>query len=765
MRPRSIGTEVLAVLSAATIEGSVVKLTQQLPRKLYEDTNQVLEALGGKWNRRLKGHHFTEDPRERLDAAILTASYEKPEDFGYFPTPPDVIMKLLDLADVRSGHDCLEPSAGQGAIAECLCRLVGKKLVQTVELRPENVEVLEEKGFHYPVQQDFLALAPIRFGRQFHRIVMNPPFAKQQDIDHVLHAYRSFLMPGGRLVSVMAAGVTFRQDRKATEFRRLVDAYGYWEELPEGSFEVSGTGVNTVVVVLNKPEDLPAYQERSAEPMKGKAATAIEEPEYRLLSLTEVFQSKLNPRHQTNSDAQAELEQSIRTQGIVTPLLVRPIEKGFEIAAGHRRFRAAAAIGLETVPCVVRNMTDEQFLEILTLENLQREDIHPLDEAKGYHQLMTKCKQDVARIAERVGRSVKYIYDRIKLLDLVKGAQQLFYDGRITAGHAILLARLTTKDQERIIAIDKEGYGRDGGLWQTQRDLLEHPDHDDLSEDPAISLKAVSVRELEAYIAKHIRFDAQAVDPMLFPETVTQLQVAQEVKEKVIHITHDHYVQDDAKSEQRTYCESSWQRADGEEGSKTCDRSVTGVIVVGYGRGEAFKVCTDKKRCQVHWGQEIRAAAKREKEALKSGVSGEERRRREQEREKAEQARKELERERWDRAVPAMLKAVADQIKKAPTKATGRLGDILVKNITRHLGLGKTLELVPRGKSADDLIRHLAFALVAGEASRYWAHEHFPKLAKAFGVDVKKIVDEVAPIEKPKADDADKKNGKKKKAA
>ncbi len=777
MRARTISTEVLAVLSAATIEGSLVKLTQQLPRKLYEDTNQVLEALGGKWNRRMKGHQFAEDPRERLEQALLTAAYEKPEDFGYFPTPPAVIMRLLDLADVKRGHECLEPSAGQGAIAECLRRIVGTELVQTVELRPENVKVLEEKEFRYPVQQDFLALAPGRFGRQFHRIVMNPPFAKQQDIDHVLHAFRSFLLPGGRLVSVMAAGITFRQDRKATEFRQLVDRYGWWEELPEGSFEVSGTGVRTVVVVLNAPEEMPAYQERSDVSMKAKVATSIEEAEFRLLPITEVFQSKLNPRHQTNPEAQVELEQSIRTQGIVTPLLVRPIAKGFEIAAGHRRFRAAAAIGHETVPCVVRNMTDEQFLEILTLENLQREDIHPLDEAKGYEQLMTKCKQDVARIAERVGRSVKYVYDRIKLLNLIKDAQQWFYKGKLTAGHAILLARLTPKDQERVC---DEG----GGLWQAQRDLLEPPGHKE-SGDPYADLKAVSVRELEAYIANHVRFDAQQVDPILFPETVTQLQVAQDEKEKIVHITHDGYVQNEARTEQRTFCCSSWKRADGKHGSKVCERSVTGVIVVGFGRGQAFKVCVDKKKCEVHWKQEVRRAQKRDKVVKEHGGGTEGR--------AAARAAEEKERQEEERAQAIRrsiqlrtIEAIAAKIKGPLAGMDLRdLGVCLLKSVLGEidndmmgfLGFKNTWAndkeingVLNEIKPADTPAFMLRVALCSFVGSWGDDEDRLVDAAKRHKVDMKAIERQVL-AEQDKAKDADDKkaattkNGKKKKAA
>ena len=122
--------------------------------------------------------------------------------------------------------------------------------------------------------------------------------------------------------------------------------------------------------------------------------------------------------------------------------------EGFEIAAGHRRYRAAKEVGLTEVPAVIREMSDAEFMEVITIENLQREDVHPLDEADGYNRLITVCGYDVPGIAARIAKDESYVYRRLKLRDLTEKIQEAFLHDKITLGHAILIARLQPKDQE-----------------------------------------------------------------------------------------------------------------------------------------------------------------------------------------------------------------------------------------------------------------------------------------------------------------------------
>lgn len=245
MRALKVSEPVMAVLSTARCDGTALFLTSgQLDRKLYEATNKVLEAAGGKWNRKTRGHVFPGDAAEAMDQVLISGEITRPQDFGFFPTPPAVVERLFELADLDAAHVTLEPSAGTGAIAQPLARIVAS--VACVELQAKHAETLRKAGLTV-TEGDFLATTPAPI---YDRVVMNPPFAKQADIRHVMHASR-FLKPGGRLVSVMAAGVNFREDRTAVEFRAfLAERGGEIESLPEDSFKASGTSVNTVIVTL-----------------------------------------------------------------------------------------------------------------------------------------------------------------------------------------------------------------------------------------------------------------------------------------------------------------------------------------------------------------------------------------------------------------------------------------------------------------------------------------------------------------------------------
>lgn len=357
------------------------------------------------------------------------------------------------------------------------------------------------------------------------------------------------------------------------------------------------------------------------------------------IPLAQLQESPLNPRKHYDQEALQQLADSLTASGQITPITVRPARNGkggYEIAAGHRRSRAAALAGLTELEAKVREDLrddDAAFIEILNVENLQRDDLHPLEEAQGFRTLMEKAGYDIPKIAARIGKSTKYVYDRIKLLQLIPEAQQLFLDGRFEAGHAILLARLSPKDQARAIGDpdDRHNFAdnRIGGLFQ--------PEHIEAATDTELELndprKAVSVREFQGWIDRTVRFRPEEMDPVLFPETATTLTQAIQEKEKVVKITREYRVPDEARDEkERTYGSNSWKRADGvaeepdyggdRQPGTPCDYSVVGLVVAGRGRGEAFKVCIAKKKCAVHWAQEQKEAARRAREAERDNKAG-----------------------------------------------------------------------------------------------------------------------------------------------
>lgn len=241
-----VENEVLTVLSRAATQGNALTLVGQLDRRLYDRTNKVLEAAGGKWNRKAKAHLFDGDAADAIEQIILTGEITIPQDFGYFQTPEPIVARLIELADIEPGMTVLEPSAGQGNIAHAVAR---ETAVDCVELLPANFAKLNP-SVRKALCGDFLRFEPMEDWRDYDRVVMNPPFARQDDIRHVTHAMR-FLKDGGRLVSVMAASILFRDNRLTADFRALIDERGGdIEECPEGAFRSSGTMVRTVIVTI-----------------------------------------------------------------------------------------------------------------------------------------------------------------------------------------------------------------------------------------------------------------------------------------------------------------------------------------------------------------------------------------------------------------------------------------------------------------------------------------------------------------------------------
>ena len=177
--------------------------------------------------------------------------------------------------------------------------------------------------------------------------------------------------------------------------------------------------------------------------------------EYRDLPLAVLTESRTNPRRIFEDDALKELAESIRTQGVLSPLLVRPLnELGFEIVAGARRYRAAQMAEVPTVPVRIVNLTDAEALEAQLVENLMRRDVHPMEEASGFRALLDldEPKYSIEQISARTGKSPAYVAARLKLTELAPEVVEAFYREEIGVGHALLLAKLQPGQQEQALA-------------------------------------------------------------------------------------------------------------------------------------------------------------------------------------------------------------------------------------------------------------------------------------------------------------------------
>src|SRR5437660_10394127 len=176
-------------------------------------------------------------------------------------------------------------------------------------------------------------------------------------------------------------------------------------------------------------------------------------------SLTRIRACPLQPRKDFSEEALRELADSIKEQGIVQPLIVRARGEGYELIAGERRWRAAQMLGLGEVPVIVREADDRAVLELALIENLQRENLNPIEEAQGYAQLIEQFQLKQEEVALKVGKSRAVVANALRLLKLAPALQTYVRDGRLSVGHAKVILGLISEKQQKIAAerILKEG--------------------------------------------------------------------------------------------------------------------------------------------------------------------------------------------------------------------------------------------------------------------------------------------------------------------
>jgi ParB family transcriptional regulator, chromosome partitioning protein len=163
------------------------------------------------------------------------------------------------------------------------------------------------------------------------------------------------------------------------------------------------------------------------------------------IKLKELRPNPYQPRKNFQKEAIEELKASILEHGILQPIVVRKSIKGYEIVVGERRFRAAKEAKLETVPAVVRELTEQQMMELAVIENLQREDLNPIEEGLAYQTLMEKLNLTQEEVAKRLGKSRPHVANHIRLLSLPANIQELISSGKISMGHGRALLGLRQK--------------------------------------------------------------------------------------------------------------------------------------------------------------------------------------------------------------------------------------------------------------------------------------------------------------------------------
>lgn len=318
---------------------------------------------------------------------------------------------------------------------------------------------------------------------------------------------------------------------------------------------------------------------------------------YQQIELGRIVDSKTNPRREFNDENMRELVESVRQKGILNPVIVRETNDlgVYELVAGKRRLVAAGKAGLKTIAASVRSLTDSEAREVQIIENLQREDVHPMDEARAYKGLISTVK-DIAAVAAKVGKSAAYVKARLSLVQLGKDAEKSYRLGILNDGHAVEVARLSPAgDQQKAVAWVKNRYAppsvKDLKEW-IDREFFTH-----LVRQPWLTDKSA------AAVVGECRECPKNVDTLFGPAKAGACVSVKCWKRKM-----DAYLSWRLKqSPKSALIVLDWSNDKGvlaigsyrQVGKKKCEYAATGIVASGPKVGTAVAICVETK-CKVH---------------------------------------------------------------------------------------------------------------------------------------------------------------------
>ena len=210
-----------------------------------------------------------------------------------------------------------------------------------------------------------------------------------------------------------------------------------------------GLGRGLDALFADVPVTAPETNKKTEKKEKEEVAEAAAEDRVNYIKIHEIMPNVNQPRKTFNEDKIEELADSIREHGIIQPIVVRKKKKGYEIVAGERRWRAAMKAGLAEVPCLLKELTDEQNMLIAIIENMQREDLNPIEEAEGLHQMVSTFGLTQEQVSKSVGKSRPYITNALRLLKLPEYIREKLAEGVISAGHGRTLITVEDEDLRR----------------------------------------------------------------------------------------------------------------------------------------------------------------------------------------------------------------------------------------------------------------------------------------------------------------------------
>ncbi len=204
-----------------------------------------------------------------------------------------------------------------------------------------------------------------------------------------------------------------------------------------------GKGLNALIP--------PSTEEKKA-PEKVNSTLVSETDKETLVNITKIEPNRTQPRKNFDEDALQELSDSIKQFGVIQPLIVQDRKDHYEIIAGERRWRAAKKAGLKEVPVIIKNYTDQEIVEISIIENIQREDLNPIEEALAYKRLLEEFNLKQDQVAERVSKSRTAVTNSMRLLKLCDKVQQMIVDEMITTGHARAILSIEDPEEQYSLA-------------------------------------------------------------------------------------------------------------------------------------------------------------------------------------------------------------------------------------------------------------------------------------------------------------------------
>jgi ParB/RepB/Spo0J family partition protein len=387
--------------------------------------------------------------------------------------------------------------------------------------------------------------------------------------------------------------------------------------------------------------------------------TTFTETTFADIPLRDISVSPTNPRKQFKIDALEDLAASIRKHGVLQPILIRPVGKRFEIVAGERRYRASKIAGVDKVPCRIKDMSDGEALEVQVIENLQREDVHPLEEAQGYAELLKLPGYDVAAIADKIGRSQTYVRGRLAMLDGIDDVRAAFAAESITASHMRIICKLQPEKQAEALENCFESYGDKRLLPVSDlRDWIASEMGMDLERAPFQLLDADLVEAAGACVTcpksscvDGKLFGDQSGDDLCYDKVCYETKVAATIARHVA----DGLVQISRAWGSEVLTEGTLKRGDYEEIAEDeddqCAHVESAVVVSKQGAGNVMPICRTPT-CSVH-GKPL-AQAKERNERSESSTNDW------QAQHKEAEAKRKAELEARTRAAAAILKASSE---------------------------------------------------------------------------------------------------------